>query len=158
MKELQKIKSFTIDHTIHEPGFYLATVANDIFTYDLRFKKPNDGDYVDIAAMHTIEHLFATVVRNSELKDRVVYFGPMGCRTGFYLLLLNINKDEALELTKKCMKECLELNEVPGCAPEECGNYKEHNLLEAKKEIESYIGVLNKLSEVKDYNSLKENK
>ena len=158
MKELQKIKSFTIDHTIHEAGFYLATVANNIFTYDLRFKHPNGGDYVDIAAMHTIEHLFATVVRNSELKDQVVYFGPMGCRTGFYLLLLGINKDEALELTKKCMRECLELDEVPGCAPEECGNYKEHNLSAAKKEIEAYLKVLDEQTVVKDYNSLRENK
>ena len=158
MKELQKIKSFTIDHTIHDAGFYLATVSNNIFTYDLRFKKPNNGDYVDIAAMHSIEHLFATVVRNSDVKDKVVYFGPMGCRTGFYLLLLGINKDEALELTKKCMKLCLEINEVPGCSPEECGNYKEHNLEEAKKEIEKYLKVLEKVDIVKDYNSLKENK
>ena len=158
MKELNKIKSFTIDHTIHEAGFYLATVSNNIFTYDLRFKKPNAGDYVDIAAMHTIEHLFATVVRNSKVKDKVVYFGPMGCRTGFYLLLLGINKQEALNITKDCMKECLELEEVPGCSPEECGNYKEHDLNKAKKEIKMYLKVLNTIDNVKDYDSLKENK
>lgn len=156
MEQLQKIKSFKIDHTIHDAGFYLASVSNNIFTYDLRFKKPNAGDYVNISAMHTIEHLFATVVRNSGVSDKVVYFGPMGCRTGFYLLLLGIDKNEALSLTIECMEKCLELNEIPGCSAEECGNYKEHNLEIAKQEIEKYLVVLKNQHIVKDYDELLE--
>ena len=150
MEELKTIKSFTIDHTIHYAGFYLANVAHNIFTYDLRFKKPNDGDYVDISAMHTIEHLFATVVRNSKLQDQVVYFGPMGCRTGFYLLLLGVEKEEAKDLTLECMKKCLKLDYVPGALEKECGNFREHNLELAKKEIKAYIKVLER-TEVKEY-------
>ena len=156
MKKLEKIKSFKIDHTIHNAGFYLASVMNNIFTYDLRFKKPNAEDYVNIAAMHTIEHLFATVVRNSEVRDKVVYFGPMGCRTGFYLLLLGIDKADALKLTIDCMEKCLDIDEIPGCSEEECGNYREHNLQIAKKEIEKYLIVLKNQNFVKDYDELLE--
>lgn len=142
MEELKKIKSFTIDHTVHNKGFYLCNMANNIFTYDLRFKKPNGGDYVEISAMHTIEHLFATVVRNSAVQDKVVYFGPMGCRTGFYLLLLGIEKDEAKQLTIECMEKCLQLDIIPGSTEKECGNYREHNLVKAKEEIANYLEVL----------------
>ncbi len=142
MEELKRIKSFTIDHTVHKEGFYLSGVANGIFTYDLRFKKPNGGSYVPIDAMHTIEHLFATVVRNSNVQDKVVYFGPMGCRTGFYLLLLGIDKDEAKRLTINCMEKCLELDYIPGCSEMECGNYKEHDLQKAREEIQKYLSVL----------------
>lgn len=142
MEELQRIKSFTIDHTIHKEGFYLSGVSNNIFTYDLRFKKPNGDNYVPIAAMHTIEHLFATMVRNSDVKEKVVYFGPMGCRTGFYLLLLGIDKEEARALTIDCMEKCLELDYIPGCSEKECGNYKEHDLQTAKEEITKYLSVL----------------
>lgn len=117
----------------------------NVFTYDLRFKEPNKGDYLHIAAMHTIEHLFATVVRNSVYKDKVVYFGPMGCRTGFYLLLFDMNKDEALALTKECVAKCLELDTIPGSKKIECGNYRSHNLADAKKELSAYLDVLNTL-------------
>ena len=98
-----------------------------------------------MAAMHTIEHLFATVVRNSVYKDKVVYFGPMGCRTGFYLLLFDMNKDEALALTKECVAKCLELDTIPGSKKIECGNYRSHNLADAKKELSAYLDVLNTL-------------
>lgn len=139
---MEKIKSFTIDHDIHKVGLYLSSVANNIFTYDLRFKTPNGGDYMDNSAMHTIEHLFATVVRNSTQKRDVVYFGPMGCRTGFYLLLLGIDIDEAKKLVVDCFKLCLELDEIPGNSRKECGNYLEHDLIGAKELIEEYLKVL----------------
>ena len=84
---MERITSFCIDHNVLTPGIYLNRVDGNVFTYDLRFKAPNKGDYLHTASMHTVEHLFATVVRNSPYKDKVVYFGPMGCRTGFYLLL-----------------------------------------------------------------------
>lgn len=140
--ELQKIHSFTINHSVHGPDFYLSGEKNGIFTYDLRFKWPNKGDYLDVAAMHTIEHLFATVIRNSPIKEQVVYFGPMGCCTGFYLLLQGITKDQAKEATIKAFEDCLKIDEVPGAGENECGNYKLHNLPLAKKEIEAYLEVL----------------
>ena len=140
---MEKITSFTIDHNVLKKGFYLSRADKNVFTYDLRFKEPNKGDYLHIAAMHTIEHLFATVVRNSVYKDKVVYFGPMGCRTGFYLLLFDMNKDEALALTKECVAKCLELDTIPGSKKIECGNYRSHNLAAAKKELSAYLDVLN---------------
>jgi S-ribosylhomocysteine lyase len=91
--------------------------------------------------------LFATVIRNGILKQSVVYFGPMGCRTGFYLLLLNIGKKEALLNTILAFKECLSFESVPGASEKECGNFKEHDLLEAKKEIADYIEVLSAIME-----------
>ncbi len=142
---MEKITSFTIDHNVLKKGFYLSRADKNVFTYDLRFKEPNKGDYLHIAAMHTIEHLFATVVRNSVYKDKVVYFGPMGCRTGFYLLLFDMNKDEALALTKECVAKCLELDTIPGSKKIECGNYRSHNLAAAKKELSAYLDVLNTL-------------
>lgn len=142
---MEKIASFTIDHNVLKKGFYLSRVDKNVFTYDLRFKEPNKGDYLHIAAMHTIEHLFATVVRNSEYKDKVVYFGPMGCRTGFYLLLFDVNKDEALQLTKECVRKCLDIDTIPGNKKIECGNYRSHNLKSAKQELANYLDVLNKM-------------
>ncbi len=139
---MEKIKSFTIDHDIHKVGFYLSGVTNNIYTYDLRFKTPNGGDYMDNAAMHTVEHLFATVIRNSTQKGNVVYFGPMGCRTGFYLLMFECSAEETKALVIDCIKKCLELNEIPGNSRKECGNYLEHDLEGAKMLLEDYLTVI----------------
>ena len=143
---MKKIHSFEIDHFNHDKGFYLSTVQGDIITYDLRFKTPNSGDYVSPKASHTIEHLLATVYRNSEQKDNVLYFGPMGCRTGFYLLLRNVDRSDALALTTLCVKKSLDLTEIPGNAPKECGNYLEHDFSGAKAELLAYLEVLMKIS------------
>lgn len=142
---MKKIHSFEIDHSCHDKGFYLSTVQGDVITYDLRFKTPNGGDYISPQCLHTIEHLLATVYRNSSLSDKVLYFGPMGCRTGFYLLLRNVQKEEALALTISCLQKALELNEIPGNAPKECGNYLEHNLPESKEELQKYLIILQNL-------------
>ncbi len=141
---MEKISSFKINHNIHDVGFYLSSVNKDIFTYDLRFKKPNDGDYISPAAAHTVEHLFATVIRNCEIRDNVIYFGPMGCRTGFYLLLRNIPLAEAKRRVISVIKACIELNEIPGGAKIECGNYRSHNLIAAKTELSAYLAALSK--------------
>ena len=141
---MKKIHSFEIDHFDHDKGFYLSTVQGDVFTYDLRFKTPNGGEYVSAKASHTIEHLLATAYRNSDQKDNVLYFGPMGCRTGFYLLLRNVDKQNACALTIDCIKKALELNTIPGNTAKECGNYLEHDLISAKQELLSYLEVLTK--------------
>lgn len=142
MDTLKTIKSFTIDHDLHRIGFYLSNVSHNIYTYDLRTVIPNSGNYMSNKAMHSIEHLFATVIRNSEIKDKVVYFGPMGCRTGFYLLLLDVEYKEALEIIKNVIEKCLALDKVPGTERKECGNYLEHDLNEAKEVLKQYLTAL----------------
>lgn len=140
---MEKIASFQKDHDKLQPGLYAQTDKNQITTFDLRFKKPNAGDYITPKALHTIEHLLATVLRNSEKKNEIVYFGPMGCRTGFYLLTVRLSFREVLALLKESIPAALALEEVPGSRREECGNYLEHDLNGAKEELRAYLSVLN---------------
>ena len=142
---MDKIPSFEKDHDSLTPGLYAQTDANGVTTFDLRFKKPNAGDYISPKAMHTVEHLMATVLRNSRAKENIVYFGPMGCRTGFYLLTLRMSRDEALSLLRACIPAALALDEIPGSRREECGNYLEHDLAGAKEELAAYLAILEKL-------------
>lgn len=141
-ENMDNIKSFELDHNKLTPGFYCLGEAHNIKTFDLRFKFPNKGEYISYAALHSIEHLFAVVIRNSDIKDSVVYFGPMGCRTGFYLLLWDTTEVVAKEKTIECLQKCLLLDYVPGTLPIQCGNFAEHNLDEAKAEIKKYLDVL----------------
>lgn len=142
---MDKIPSFEKDHDSLTPGLYAQTDANGVTTFDLRFKKPNAGDYISPKALHTIEHLMATVLRNSRAKENIVYFGPMGCRTGFYLLTLRMSRDEVLSLLRACIPAALALDEIPGSRREECGNYLEHDLAGAKEELAAYLAVLEKV-------------
>lgn len=96
MTEIRKIASFTVDHDVLREGIYVSRVDGDVTTYDLRTRVPNAGDYMDNVTMHTTEHMIATYIRSSAIGDRVIYFGPMGCRTGFYLLVRNADNDEVL--------------------------------------------------------------
>lgn len=142
---MDKIPSFEKDHDSLTPGLYAQTDANGVTTFDLRFKKPNAGDYISPKALHTVEHLMATVLRNSRAKENIVYFGPMGCRTGFYLLTLRMSRGEVLSLLRACIPAALALDEIPGSRREECGNYLEHDLAGAKEELAAYLAVLEKL-------------
>ena len=142
---MDKIPSFEKDHDSLTPGLYAQTDANGVTTFDLRFKKPNAGDYISPKALHTVEHLMATVLRNSRAKENIVYFGPMGCRTGFYLLTLRMSRDKVLSLLRACIPAALALDEIPGSRREECGNYLEHDLAGAKEELAAYLAVLEKL-------------
>ena len=140
---MKKIASFCVDHTKLEPGIYVSRIDGDIVTYDLRVKKPNRAPFLENAAMHTIEHLFATFARNSQYADSVIYFGPMGCRTGFYFLIRGVSNEEALCLIKSIVKQIAGYEgEIPGSTAEECGNYREHDLPGAKKEMEIYDKVI----------------
>ncbi|MBQ1244337.1 MAG: S-ribosylhomocysteine lyase, partial [Clostridia bacterium] len=102
---MESIESFRVDHDKILPGIYVSRIDGDIMTLDLRTRKPNNGEYMDSTTMHTVEHMFATLVRNSEIGDRVIYFGPMGCRTGFYLLLRNTDIEEAVFYIKKVLSD-----------------------------------------------------
>lgn len=141
---LRKIASFTINHDVLTPGMYVSRVDGDVVTYDLRLKLPNAGDYLAQAPMHTLEHLIATYVRSSEMSDSVVYFGPMGCRTGFYLLMRDsVSKEAAIELTRAAFAFAADFEgEIPGAKKIECGNYLEHDLAGAKAEAAAYTKVL----------------
>ena len=144
---MKRILSFTVNHDILERGIYVSRVDGDVITYDIRMKKPNNGDYLENPAMHTIEHIFATFVRNSEFSNSVIYFGPMGCRTGFYLLLRDdVSKENVLKLVNDALKFIAEFEgEIPGNSKIECGNYLEHNLNGAKSEAASMLEIVNNL-------------
>ncbi len=142
---MEKIPSFQKNHNLLQVGLHMSAPQNGVTTFDLRFKRPNAGDYISPDALHSIEHMLATVLRNSREKDNVVYFGPMGCRTGFYLLTTNLGYEEILELLKECIPVALALDEVPGAKKEECGNYLAHDLEGAKRELIAYLEVLREL-------------
>ena len=127
---MKKIASFTINHDTLTRGMYISRVDGDVVTYDIRMKLPNGGDYLPNGAMHTFEHLFATYARNSTLADQVIYVGPMGCRTGFYLLLRDsVSSADALALVQASVDFISGfVGTVPGSKKEECGNYREHDL------------------------------
>lgn len=146
---MKKIASFTIDHTILPKGMYLSRVDANTITYDIRTRRPNVEDVMENGAIHTLEHLFATYARNSTHKDNVVYFGPMGCRTGFYFITTdNVSKIEAIELTKAALRFCADFDgEIPGVSAKECGNYRDHDLTGAKKEASAMCDVLKDWSE-----------
>ena len=141
---MNKIPSFQKNHNILSVGLHSQTDANGITTFDLRFKKPNAGNYISPKALHTIEHLMATVLRNSPAGENIVYFGPMGCRTGFYLLTVNMSYSDVRALLKESIPVALELKQIPGSKKAECGNHLEHDLPEAKQELTEYLNILNR--------------
>ena len=122
---MKTIQSFTVNHDVLKPGMYVSRVDGDVVTYDIRMKTPNGGDYVPTPAAHTIEHLFATYARNSGFSDGVIYVGPMGCRTGFYLLLRDrISHAEAIRLVQESFAFVAAYEgEIPGTERWQCGNY-----------------------------------
>ena len=141
---MERIASFCVDHTTLQPGMYLSRKDGDVLTWDIRMKRPNQGQYLSPAAAHTIEHLFATFARNSSFADHVIYFGPMGCRTGFYLLLAgDYSSREILPLVIEMYEFIRDFEgEIPGAAPQDCGNYLDMNLGMAKYLAKRYLEVL----------------
>ena len=141
---MEKIASFTINHDTLGKGLYISRVDGDAVTYDLRMKLPNAGDYLSTGEAHTIEHLLATFLRNSAVKDEVIYVGPMGCRTGFHVILReSVSKEEAIRLIREGLRFTAEFEgEIPGAKKEECGNYLDHDLQGAKAIAEDMLKVL----------------
>ena len=132
---MEKIASFQINHDLLEKGMYVSRIDGDVVTYDIRMKKPNGGDYLEMSAAHTLEHLLATHLRNSAFGKEIVYVGPMGCRTGFYILTRDsVSKENAISLIKDAFEFAAAFEgEIPGSKKEECGNYLDHDLVGAKK-------------------------
>ena len=141
---MKRIESFCVNHDRLTPGLYLSRVDGDAVTYDLRMVVPNAGTYLDNDGIHTFEHLFAPYARNSEYSDRVIYVGPMGCRTGFYLVVRDsISKEEVISLVRRTMDFIAAYEgEIPGATRIECGNYREHSLEKARTYAASMAGVL----------------
>ncbi len=134
---MQRIASFEIDHRKLPCGMYISRQDGDITTYDIRTRRPNVEEVMSNPAIHTVEHLFATYVRNSEYKDNIIYFGPMGCRTGFYFLTRDLDDQKAVDLVKSAFDFVADFQgEIPGASEAECGNYREHDLLGAKEEAQ----------------------
>ncbi len=144
MNSIKKIASFTVNHEKLLPGIYISRRDGDVVTYDMRTRIPNTGDLMDNATMHSFEHMFATYVRNSSFADDVIYFGPMGCQTGFYLLIREKENDEILSLVKDTLEKIIAHDgEIFGRSPIECGNYANLSLEAAKAEAKRYLDVLN---------------
>ena len=140
------IASFQKDHDRLQPGFYFSTLQKNVCTFDLRFKKPNAGDFLAQAALHSIEHMLATALRGGTYGEHILYFGPMGCRTGFYLLTEGMRVCDALAAVKSAIADALGYAFVPGAQKKEGGNYLEHDLRGAKAELSSYLSLLNGFS------------
>ncbi len=150
MENINKIASFTVDHDLLTEGIYVSRIDGDVTTYDLRTRVPNAGDYMDNLTMHSVEHMFATYVRSSDIGERVIYFGPMGCQTGFYLLVRNADNAEVLATVISVLVKIINHDgEMFGAVRRECGNYKNLDLNAAKAECKRYLNIL--LSKENDF-------
>ena len=139
----KKIESFKIDHNKLKEGIYISRTDKDITTYDLRTRRPNKGDYMDNATMHSVEHMIATYIRSSKIGENIIYFGPMGCQTGFYLLVKGEEPQKVLCVLKETLKKVVEhKGEVFGASPIECGNYQNLDIEKAKEECRRYLDIL----------------
>ena len=153
-KEIKRIASFDVDHDLIKEGIYISRIDGDIVTYDMRTRRPNLGDYMDNVTMHSVEHMFATYIRNSKIGGDVIYFGPMGCRTGFYLLVRNADNAVVLNEVKAVLARiAFESTEMFGASRVECGNYLELSLDAAKVEAKRYLDILNSREQSFAYNN-----
>lgn len=141
---LARIASFSVNHDLLLPGVYVSRIDGDVVSYDVRMKRPNGGDYLSQPALHTLEHLLATYLRNTDQADKVVYVGPMGCRTGFYILLRDtVSRAQSLALIQAAFAFAAGFTgEIPGAGQAECGNYREHDLPAAKREAAAMADIL----------------
>ena len=152
METVRRITSFSVDHDFIGEGIYVSRIDGDITTYDMRTRKPNSDDFMDNVTMHSVEHMFATYIRNSAIGGDVIYFGPMGCRTGFYLLVRNADNARVLDVVKNVLEKIVnEATKMFGATRKECGNYKELSLDAAKTEASRYLALLNSREQTFEY-------
>lgn len=149
---MERIASFTVDHTVLVPGLYLSRRDGTTVTFDLRFKKPNTGDLLSNAELHSVEHVIATLLRNSPQKDAVIYFGPMGCQTGFYFLFdgEKLSNANAIRLLQRVFTAAAKFDgAMPGASARECGNYRNLDVELARRCCAYYADVIADWSEEK---------
>jgi len=143
METVRRIVSFSVDHDLITEGMYISRIDGDVTTYDMRTRVPNAGDYMDNLTMHSLEHLFATFIRSSAIGERVVYFGPMGCQMGFYLLVRDSVDTETLSVVTEVLARIADYDgEMPGGTRRECGNYRNLDVGAARLEAKRYLAVL----------------
>lgn len=137
---MERITSFCVDHTKLEVGIYVSRVDEDITTFDIRMKKPNVDEALDPKSAHTIEHIAATLLRNGEHKENIIYFGPMGCMTGFYLITKHLSLEDIKGIVKNIFVKIASWEEeIPGAKIEECGNYTYMDLSKAKEDAKQFV-------------------
>ena len=138
---MERIKSFCVDHTKLKKGVYISRVDDTLITYDIRMCEPNVDTPLDPKAAHTIEHIGATLLRNGKYADKIIYFGPMGCRTGFYLILSgDYESKDIVELMISMFEFIRHYHDpIPGANPRECGNYLDMNLNMANYLAEKFL-------------------
>ena len=143
MDTINRIASFSINHDKLLPGLYVSRIDGDVTTYDLRMRRPNTDDLISNSALHSLEHLFATYIRNGALSEQIIYFGPMGCQTGFYLLVRNADNEAVLREVRLTLERIL-AHEGPvfGASSRECGNYRNLSVQAAKDEAQRYLEAL----------------
>ena len=149
---MERIASFTVDHNVLVPGLYLSRRDGSVVTFDLRFKKPNTGVLLSNSQMHSVEHLVATFLRNSAGKDAVVYFGPMGCQTGFYFLFDGdkLTNGQAIALLQAVFAQAAVYDgPMPGCSAAECGNYRNLSVEEGRACCAWYSRLIDRWTEEK---------
>ena len=149
---MERIASFTVDHTVLVPGLYLSRRDGTTVTFDLRFKKPNTGDLLSNAELHSVEHVIATLLRNSPQKDAVIYFGPMGCQTGFYFHFdgEKLSNANAVRLLQRVFTAAAKFDgAMPGASARECGNYRNLDVELARRCCAYYADVIADWSEEK---------
>ena len=142
---MERIASFQVDHNKLLPGMYLSRRDGEVVTFDLRFKKPNTGDLLTNAEMHSVEHIIATLLRNGRARDAVIYFGPMGCQTGFYFLFdgRQLSDSDAVELVKETFAAGAAFEgEMPGKSAIECGNYINLEVSLAREQCAYFSGLI----------------
>ena len=142
---MERIASFQVDHTRLQPGLYLSRRDGEVTTFDLRFKKPNTGDLLSNAEMHSVEHIIATLLRNSPQKEAVIYFGPMGCQTGFYFLFdsRRLSDEGAIALLQSVFAAGADFDgPMPGKSAAECGNYRNLSLEAARAQCAFYRDLI----------------
>ncbi|MFQ8704955.1 MAG: S-ribosylhomocysteine lyase [Thomasclavelia sp.] len=137
---MERITSFGVDHTKLTKGIYISRIDDDLTTYDIRMTEPNVEPALDPRAAHTIEHIGATLLRNGEFKDKIIYFGPMGCMTGFYLITRELDLNQVIMIVKEVFKQIANWDqEIPGAKAEECGNYSFMDLNKARESAKYFI-------------------
>ena len=145
---MELIQSFSVDHTLIIPGIFFSRKDNVgggfVTTYDIRLRRPNTEPVIDVAAMHSLEHIIATTLRNdADWKDEVVYWGPMGCLTGFYLILKGDRSPRDIYgIVLKGFRSVLDADEVPGATAVNCGYYRMHDLEMAKYYAKNFVKYL----------------
>ncbi|MGX8680955.1 MAG: S-ribosylhomocysteine lyase [bacterium] len=137
---MKRITSFRVDHTKLKKGIYISRIDGDCITYDIRMTEPNNEPALKPEAAHAIEHIGATLLRNGAYQDHIIYFGPMGCMTGFYLIVRDLNEETVREMVMETYRQIASWDqEIPGASIRECGNYTYMDLEAAKASASHFV-------------------